>query len=101
MKKPDTYIFPCKNSGQCRQIYFEQMGFKWETYYSDHGVVHVYSDKEYSQWENRLGSFTCCVKCHLPYNQAEATRINKILGLTIDTSNNEFDDDFLAALNDF
>ncbi len=101
MKLPESYIFPCKNNGKCRQLHFEEMGFKWVTYETDHGVVHIYKDSAYGKWDNRIASFKCCTQCNLPVNQAEATRINKELGLAVDTSEEQYDDDFLAALNDF
>lgn len=99
MKKPDSYIYPCKNNGRCRQLKFEEWGMNWETYHSDHGTVHVYSDSKHGDWVNRLASFKCCTSCHLPVNQAEATRINKLLGLEL--AEVKIDDDFLELLNDF
>lgn len=99
MKKPDTYIFPCKTNGRCRQLYFEDMGFKWVTYSHDYGTVHIFSDSKHGAWVNKVAQFKCCTKCHLPINQAEATRINKELGLTL--AEVVIDDDFMELLNDF
>lgn len=102
MKKPDSYIYPCKNNGKCRQLKFEEWGMKWVTYAHDYGTVQVYSDSKHGDWTNRIASFKCCTSCHLPINQAEATRINKELGLSLeDITDDTFDDDFLEALNDF
>lgn len=99
MKKPDSYIFPCKNNGKCRQLYFEEMGFKWVTYSHDYGTVQVYSDSKHGKWDNRIANFKCCTGCHLPINQTEATRINRELGLEL--AEIVIDDDFLELLNDF
>lgn len=101
MKLPDSYIFPCKTNGDCRKQKFEEWGMKWITYATDFGVVHIYKDSAHGSWDNRIASFKCCTQCHLPINQAEATRINRELGFELVASNDDYDDDFLAALNDF
>lgn len=97
MKKPTEYIYPCKNNGKCRQIYFENMGFVWETFPHDYGVVHIYENSKHGDWSDRVASFKCCTKCNLPINQAEATRINGELGLSL--AEVEIDDDFMELLN--
>lgn len=101
MKLPDTYIFPCKTNGKCRQLKFEEWGMKWVTYNHDFGVVHIYKDSKHGSWDNRIASFKCCTSCHLPINQAEATRINKELGLSVEDTAVDIDPDFLELLNGF
>jgi len=97
MKLPDSYIYPCKNNGKCRQLKFEEWGMNWETFNSDHGVVHIYKDSAHGSWDNKIASFKCCTQCHLPINQAEATRINRELGFEL--AEVKIDDDFLELLN--
>lgn len=99
MKKPTEYLYPCKNNGRCRELKFQAWGMKWVTYEHDYGVVHIYSKSEYGDWSDRTNSFKCCTSCHLPINQAEATRINRELGLSLKEV--EIDDDFMELLNDF
>lgn len=77
---------------------FEEQGFKWETYACDHGVVNLDRPNEHG-WTTRIGSYKCCTQCHLPINQAEATRVNKLLGFEL--AEIKVDDDFLELLNDF
>jgi hypothetical protein len=99
MKKPSSYLFPCKNNGRCRQLKFEEWGMKWNTYAHDYGSVNIFQDSAYGDWDNKIASFKCCTQCHLPINQVEATRINRLLGYEL--TEVEVDDDFLELLNDF
>lgn len=99
MKLPTEYIYPCKTDGRCRQLKFEEWGMKWETFSHDYGTVHIYRDSAHGNWSNRVASFKCCTSCHLPINQAEATRINRELGLELKEV--EIDDEFMELLNDF
>lgn len=94
------YIFPCPNSGKCRQFHFEKMGFKWVSYPHDYGTIRIERDTVYG-FKTYVGSFKCCTSgdCHLPLNQAEASKLNKLLGNEL--KDIEVDDDFLELLNEF
>lgn len=98
MKKPTEYIYPCKNNGDCRKLLYEEQGWNWDTGYPPYGVVHV-TEMTVHGFEVTRAGFKCCTQCHLPINQAEATRVNRELGL--DIVDVEIDDDFMELLNEF
>lgn len=96
------YVYPCPNNGKCTQLYFERMGFKWETFYSDHGVIRIEKDDEENKgFKTYIGNYKCCQSCHKPLNQGVATELNAILGIELNSSPAVADDDFLELLNDF
>lgn len=78
---------------------FEEYGIEWLDTFRKYGVVQVHSKSAHGDWTNKVAEFKCCTQCHLPVDQAEATKINKLLGLDLDTV--EIDDDFMELLNDF
>ncbi len=90
------YIFPCKTTGKCRQLMFKEHGWDWSDSYPKFGGIRLERLTEYGFYQG-LGNYKCCTQCHLPLNQAEATRVNKLLGNRLDDI--IIDDDFLELLN--
>lgn len=92
------YVFPCKSNGQCRQLMFNEHGWEWSEGYPKNGVVQVTTVGKFDipQWR---GKYKCCTQCHLPLNQAEAARANKLLGNKLEDV--KIDDDFMELLNGF
>ena len=93
------YVFPCKSNGKCRQLTFERMGLEWSGNYPKNGVIQVTTVSEkfgIPQWQ---GKYKCCTECHLPLNQAEAAKANKLLDNKLEDM--KPDDDFLETLNGF
>jgi hypothetical protein len=77
----------------------EEMGIKWETFPWDYGTKYIYDETDTSKFRPPIAEYKCCTKCHLPFDQAEATRINKLLGNELNEE--PIDEDFLEILNDF
>lgn len=81
---PKDYIFPCENQGECRAILLhDELGIlieHREGYRSVKGI-----------------KFRCCTQCHLPIHSKEATRLNKLLGRSLEDV--VIDPDFLELLN--
>lgn len=92
------YIFPCENNGDCRKLTFEKMGADWSDSYPKNGVIQVNTVGKHGipQWR---GKYKCCTQCHLPLNQAEAAKANKLLGNKL--TDMKPDDDFLGLLDEF
>lgn len=95
---PTSYVFPCKNNGRCRQMMYEEQGWNWTGHYPKYGVVHLYEETKFG-FETFRAGYHCCTQCHLPVDQAEATKLNTLLGFKLDEV--VIDDEFLELLNDF
>ena len=97
-KGSDSYLYPCKTEGKCRQLMFEESGFAWYDSYPKFGKINVVTDSPMGFPVNR-GSYKCCTQCHLPLNQAESVLANKLYGISLKDA--EPDDDFMRILSGF
>lgn len=91
-----AYIYPCKTGGKCQQHLFESYGIPWRDSYPKNGVIGIWTDKGYG-FDSFRGRYKCCTQCHLPLNQLEATKANKLLGNKLEEV--VFDDEFMELLN--
>lgn len=92
------YVYPCTTKGRCKHIEWGKWGKVYPDYGIKHGVVNVWVDSPHG-FEVFKGAYKCCIGCHLPLNQAEATLANKLLGNSLEDEKPDLE--FLELLNGF
>lgn len=86
MEIPKKYVLPCKTNGMCRSIELSE-SFPDNPNFP-HGRVEIginFIEFEPGDFNSRV-TFRCCTGCKLPFNSAEAVRLNEEIGLELEST---------------